>query len=124
MLQLLATVLCGGLAGAFVSIGIGRYYRKKDEKIQLLLGLMKNRKNKPPSAELAYILNSIDIVFVNKTKIVSAYHDYRDYLLSMQKNDMERNSGFIKLVTEISKELNFKISKEDIDKCIGLEELS
>ena len=117
-LQLLITataIFLGPLAGVIYTFWFQSRKDKIAQKNRLFLALMGERKGLLISSSMAQALNSIDVVFADRPKIKTLWHEY--YSLLSQPPGQQRDHRWLELLTAMAEDLHYShISQTDLDK--------
>ena len=110
-----AAIFLGPLAGVLFTFWFQSRKDKTAQKHRLFLALMGERKGLLISKSMAQALNSIDVVFADRPKIKTLWHEY--YSLLSQPPGQQRDHTWLELLTAMAKDLHYShISQTDLDK--------
>lgn len=108
-------ILLGPLAGVLFTWWFQSRKEKKDAKHQLFLALMAERKAPLVTPQVAQALNKIDVVFADRPKVKTCWHEY--YALLHQPPGEPRTHKWLELLTTIAQDLGYSdLSQLDLDK--------
>lgn len=111
-------IFMGPLVGILFARWDQRRRDKRKDKEFLFLTLLVERKGVAYSEAAVRAMNSIDIVFADRPKIVELWHTYYA-LLNLQATTVveARSHAWLKLLTEMARELGYKkLEMTDLDK--------
>ncbi len=109
------------IIGPIVAIVITLWYQsrkeKRDIKQRIFLTLMAHRRSNPPHPALVEVLNTLDVVFEDKLKVVQLWHEYYDLTCAVPLNEPLLEHKYIDLLSEIAHSLGYtKLKQTDIEK--------
>ena len=107
------------IIAVLISLWYQSYDSKHNEKLDLFLTLMANRKSNPPPYTSVNALNTIDVVFYKYPKVVSHWHKVYDILHQKIENiNWESyNHHLLEMLSEMARVLGYpNLKQTDIDK--------
>ena len=110
-------VILGPIIAVIITLWYQSRKEKRDTKHRIFLTLMGHRKSNPPTFALVEVLNTLDVVFADNSKIVRLWHEYYDLLCTKEPNYQTLEHKYLDLLSEIAQSLGYKKLKQtDIEK--------
>ncbi|MDQ7818353.1 MAG: hypothetical protein RDU14_15100 [Melioribacteraceae bacterium] len=112
-------ILLSPVIAVCITLWYQNYRLKRNDKMELFLTLMANRKTFPPPYSVVNGLNTIDVVFHQHSSVLILWHQYYDSLhQKAEVVDWERqNHIYLDMLTEMARVLHYKNLKQtEIDK--------
>jgi len=110
-------IFLGPVTAVLITLWYQRRKEKRDTKQRIFLTLMAHRRSNPPHPALVEVLNTLDVVFEDKLKIVQLWHEYYDLASAKPLNEPLLEHKYIDLLSEIAQSLGYtKLKQTDIDK--------
>ena len=112
-------ILLSPIIAVCITLWYQNYKSKRNDKINLFLTLMANRKTFPRPYTVVNSLNTIDVVFHKHNSVLNLWHQYYDSL--HQKAEIvdweKQNHLYLDMLTEMARILGYKNLKQtEIDK--------
>lgn len=115
-----ATVIATGLgpiAAVLITLWHQDRSQKRSAKERLFLTLMAHRKSFPISRDWAQGLNLIDVVFSDDPTVLTAWHEFYDYIHIKPMDQKQFEHKHLDLLTRMAKALGYpNLQQTDIDK--------
>jgi hypothetical protein len=110
-------VIIGPIIAVLITLWYQKYKEKQNTKHRVFLTLMAHRKSSPPSFALVEVLNTLDVVFADRTEVIHLWHEYYDLLYTKPPNFQLMGHKYLELLSAIAVDLGYKnLQQTDIDK--------
>ena len=110
-------IFLGPIFAVLITLWHQNRKEKRQNKFSLFRTLMTHRFGMPVTETWVEALNSIDVVFHDKPKVVTLWHEYFDILHQKNPNFDAQKRKYLDLIFEMAVTLGYKALKQtDIDR--------
>lgn len=109
-------IFLGPLVAVAITLRYQSWKDKRDARQRLFLTLMAERKGVMPTYQVTQALNTIDVVFAGKPRVLRRWHSYYT-LLDQPTVGASQTHAWLDLLSEMARELGYKdLQQTDLDK--------
>ena len=117
-METIIAIVLGPIIAVIITLWHQNRKEKSQHKFQVFRDLMSHGLYHPVTERWVDALNSIDVVFYNKPKVVKLWHEYYDILHQTNPDLGIQKNKYLDLLQAMALSLGYKTLKQtDIDRC-------